>query len=572
MSDSHTAEIEAILHGRPSRAAFRLVCSLINTWPDPADRDAILRRVRHDLARWPTPVRHVTVQNCDQLPELMRPPGWTLVRSLELSASTADAEDCARLIAYLAADPTMRRLRRLDLIFPDDALIRALPTIFPNLTRLSIELSGENRRQALIPFLRSGLPPHLRSLTVDRADCLDDFRSDDFPEVIDAIAGSPVGRRLRSIRLPNMSAPTFVHFLDTIHWPLADIGHQQWTDESLDRLCRNRELVSGLKRLDLLARDLGREGIALLVQCPYFGQLEHLNLGNNELGPAELSILAGSPLAPNLRSLRLFSNPLGDDGWRVLGRAPFRRLRTLELCATEGTAAGAGALGRSRALGRLWTLDLSCNRLGDAGLTQIFRARSMLGLRSLNVCATNKSAAAAATLAARPLPRLRALDLGSDQPGPGFGRHLRASNLPALTTLKLNALGLEDEDVEHLARATRFPHLRRLELGSNKLTSRGVHALAASPLLASIRELSLQLNFEIDDEAAAAVAGSPFLKNLVELDLGLGWSKIGPDGLPTLRSAPCARLLVFPEPPEVLNPSAEGQPLEWAQRQLIGLR
>jgi len=547
MSDSRLAEIEEILQGPPSRFAFRLLRALIDDCPDHNARDTVIRGAERVLKRWPARTRHVEARYGGPMSALLRSPSWPLARSLRWTAMAgSDGEEISRAIADLASDPHSRHLLRLMLENPDDEVLQLLPmpTCFPNLVRLSLELGCDNQRRTVIPLLISGLPASLRHLTLENAENLDDGISGDVPEIIDAIASSPVGRRLRAVRLPNMSDATLAHFLGKFRRPLSDIGHQTWTIESLGRLLHHRALASGLKRLNLQALNVGLEGVSLLARCPHLGRLEQLNLGGNSVGPEEAAVLAGSSLVSNLKALELFDNPLGDEGWKILGRAPFRRLRVLDLGYTEATALGARFFARSRSLDSLRSLVLNGNPMGDEGASEILAARFAARLRRLDIAATGKSAATAAAVASRPLERLRTLDLGSDRGGPEFGRQLaRSSVFPSLLSLDLQGLWLGDEGVAHLAKATGFPRLQRLSLWGNDLTSRGVRSLAESPFVSSIRELSLRSNPEIDDEGALALARSPYIENLIGLDLDHGWNRVSREGLDSLRRAPNLRLL-----------------------------
>jgi len=547
MSDFRSAEIEGILQGPPSRFAFRLLRALLDAWPDHAARDEAIRRAVRALERWPARTRHVEVRYGEAMSALLSRPSWPLARSLRWTAmASSDDEEIGRAIADLASDPNSRHLRRLALENPDDEVLQQLPmpTCFPNLVRLSLELGCDNRRVTLIPLLNSGLPASLRYLTLANTENLDDGRSDDVPEIVDAIVLSPVGRRLRAVCLPNMSDATLARFLEKFRWPLSDIGHQTWTMESLGRLLHHHALVSELERLNLQALHVGLEGVVMLARCPNLGRLERLNLAGNSLGPEGAAVLTRSAFVSNLRRLNFFDNPLGDDGWEVLARAPFRRLRSLALCYTGATALGARSFARSQSLGSLRSLTLNGNELRDEGLSEIFGARFVMQLRHINIAATGKSAATAEILASRPLERLRALDLASDRGGAEFGRQLaRSSVFTTLAYLDLQGLDLGDEGVASLAGATGFPSLQRLSLWGNGLTSRGVRALAASPFLSSIRALSLRGNPEIDDEGALALAESPYLRNLIDLDFHLDCNHVSPECLKILRHSPSMSLL-----------------------------
>ncbi len=183
---------------------------------------------------------------------------------------------------------------------------------------------------------------------------LDDNTSDDVPEVVDAIAELPVSDQLRAISLPGTSKVTFGRFMERFRRPLAVIGRQSWMPESLEQICRNPDLASGLKRLNLLGYGLADQDVAFLARCPHFGRLERLNLSANAIGPEGIAFLAESSMLPNLKWLNLSRNPLGDDGWEILGRLPFKQLRHLLLWDCEASLPGgmsATSLARGRLLG-----------------------------------------------------------------------------------------------------------------------------------------------------------------------------------------------------------------------------
>jgi hypothetical protein len=407
-----------------------------------------------------------SAENIREKSALLRRPSWSLVGSLQW-APLGDATTL-QVVKDLASDPNAEHLRRLFLHFPSDEVLGGLRlrTCLPRVFALSIQLGCANRRQAVIPFLNSGLPPSLRYRRLNGIEHLDNSLSYDVPVIIDVIASFPVSRRLRAVSLPDMSEVTLDRFMERFQTPLSNIGHQEWMLESLERLCHNRELASGLKRLNLLARHLGDEGVALLARCPHFARLVYLNLGGNEVSPDGLGVLAGSSILPGLNWLNLSDNPLGDDGWEILGRSPFRRLRTLNLESTEATALGAGSLARTQNLDTLRSLILLDNKgLGDEGLSHILSAPFAMRLSNLNLTMTGKSAATAEALASLPLESLRVLVLGSDRGGAEFGRQLaRSSVFPSLMSLDLGGLGLGDEGVEYLSRSRGFPRLRRLSL------------------------------------------------------------------------------------------------------------
>ena len=469
MSDSRMTELNEILGGRPSRFAFRV---LRRSWILGPSRPAETRPSgwqKRRLGRWPARTRHVAA-NCNrQIFALLRQPSWRLVRSLYWVPD--DDATTRQLLTDLVSDPNAKYLRRLLLDPISDEVLRRsrLRTCFPHLITLSVDLGWANERETVIPFLKSRLPPSLRYLKVKGIENLDDAISDDVPEVVDAIASSPVSRRLRAISLPFCSKVTFGRFIDTFRVPLAEVG-KQFDPESLERLCDNPELASGLKRLNLCGYGLDDQGVAFLARCPYLAQLEHLNLSANAIGPEGLALLAGLSMLPSLKWLDLSRNPLGDDGWKVLGRLPFRKLRHLTLWNTEATgfgarsatSLGARSLARSQHLHSLRSLILIGHKeLGDEGISRIPSAPFARRLSKLNINMTGLSAATAEALASRPLEALRVSSVNANRGGAEFARRLaRSSVFPSLWSLDLGYLHLGDEGVEYVAQSKGFPHLK----------------------------------------------------------------------------------------------------------------
>lgn len=557
MPDPNSAEIRQILGEPPSRFAFRLLCTLIDDCHDPVDQSRAIDEAQRVLNRWPAWTRHVSIQNCGQMTPLLRRPSWPLVRSLYWTAIAESADVCVdRVTAELASDPNAVHLRRLDLDLSDDEVLLglALPTKFPNLRRLSIDLSCDNRRDVLLRFLASDLPRRLRSLTIKGIGNLDDDPRGDAFDIVDAIDSASVSHRLRTIRLPYISDATFAHFLDRFRRPLSDIGHQNWTTETIDLLCRREELTSGLKALDFRGHDFDRRKLELIAKCPHLGRLEQLNFGESTIGPDGATILAGSTFISNLKHLNLHRNPLGDEGWEVLAQAPFQRLRSLDLSWNGGvTMHGPQALARAGNLAGLRSLSLDGNPIGDEGVSTILDAGFTDGLRALGLSSVKKTPATADLLADHPLKRLRAVKLGVDEGGAEFGRRFaRSGRYPLLSYLDLMAMNLGDQGIGHLAEATGFPALKRIDLSNNDLTDIGIRRLVQSPFVTPIREFWLRGNPGIQDAGVAALADSPFLRNVV--NLGMNLKLIGEGTCDILRKSINTRLL--------FNPNARGSILD----------
>lgn len=151
---------------------------------------------------------------------------------------------------------------------------------------------------------------------------------------------------------------------------------------------------------------LGDAGFAALVGAPAAQQLEHLNLTGNGIKLPAL----GTNLA-RLENLSLTNNPLKDDGVAALAKWPhLAQLDTLYLSKTGLTDKGLRAL-LAGPLPGLTRLFVSGNKLGGAGMAEIAAAAKRLpNLARLEVVDCGLDDAAATTLLAAKLPRLRSID------------------------------------------------------------------------------------------------------------------------------------------------------------------
>jgi uncharacterized protein (TIGR02996 family) len=235
--------------------------------------------------------------------------------------------------------------------------------------------------------------------------------------------------------------------------------------------------------------------------------LRVLSLNSNTLGPDGVEALAALEL-PHLHTLRLAGNDLGSEGGRVLaGWEGLRRLTTLDVASNHLDAAGVEALAGSAYAAGLLELTLDRNRLDDAAQGALARSKHLGGLRSLS--------------------------LGHNLFGQGLTALARAPWLGRLQALALPACDMTAVSLEALSGA-RCPALTRLLLGHNKFGDAGVRALARSPLLRQLAELSLPSN-RVENAGAAALAGAGPLDRLRVLDLG--WNRIREDGMAALAAS-----------------------------------
>jgi uncharacterized protein (TIGR02996 family) len=183
--------------------------------------------------------------------------------------------------------------------------------------------------------------------------------------------------------------------------------------------------------------------------------------------------------------------------WAALSKSPvLARLRSLDLCGSRVTVAGATALARSPHLSELEHLDVGQTHLGDAGLAALCAGGAFPALRSLALQWSDITAGGLKKLlGARSFPGLRELRLDSNKLGTSAVLELAASDLAAsLVALSLSSLHLRDDGVTGLARCAAIANLARLSLAVNDLTAAAVEALRASPHLQQLRHLDVAHN------------------------------------------------------------------------------
>jgi uncharacterized protein (TIGR02996 family) len=300
-----------------------------------------------------------------------------------------------------------------------------------------------------------------------------------------------------------------------------------------------------LRRLDLPGWMATADPITALASAP-LRALTHLRLGNATVHGENLRTLAEG--APDLANLALWSCNVTPDVGPVLEREEnLPALTSLTLHGPRVAVEAVEALCRSQVGSRLESLDLACIPDGNVALRGLTQGERPCRLRRLNLCRTEVSAAGAQALARAVLPELRWLDLGDNRIdasalgrlvasphlvglrwlnlgnnplGDDGARALAGSpNLRGLTWLCLSHCGIGDEGAKALAASANLAGLRHLDLGQNEsIGPAGVTALAAAPYLGELRLLSLA-NAQFDISGVRALARSPQLAQLRRLDL-----------------------------------------------------
>jgi uncharacterized protein (TIGR02996 family) len=261
-------------------------------------------------------------------------------------------------------------------------------------------------------------------------------------------------------------------------------------------------------------------------------------LSFEKLTPAQCIKVAASSALAGVRTLGLYNEKVLDQGAEVLFNSPhLAGLTSLDLNSTDITAASMKALAESPYLKRLKALALSSNVIYDTGIAQLAEARGWDALREFKGYSMGLSEEAAAYFADAPIfSRLETLEISENWLGDQGAARLVKGKSATWRHLDLGHNQLTDTGAEALARSPRLARLEKLVLRDNAIGVRGVRALANSRHLAHLRELELPYCGPFGDEGAMALAGSPYLRGLVALEVSK--AGIGPEGIEALVHSP----------------------------------
>ena len=195
--------------------------------------------------------------------------------------------------------------------------------------------------------------------------------------------------------------------------------------------------------------------VTAVLAAKRFTKLVALDVGGTDVPPETL--LAFAKRTPRLNVLSAWRTPVGDRGFAALVATSWgETLHTLEVMNCDLGDDAITSLVRSGLLGRLYgpQLNLSMNRVGDAGLATLADSEDLLRFGEL--------------------------------------------------VLRENRVG--DAGVEALAASPFAANLRYLDLWRNRLTDRGAVALAESPHLGQLRDLNVRDNL-LTDVGRAVLTG-----------------------------------------------------------------
>lgn len=307
--------------------------------------------------------------------------------------------------------------------------------------------------------------------------------------------------------------------------------------------------LPGLKALCLSNCGLTDSGLERLSRAPCFASLEHLELESNQLRDEGAAVLSRLPMS--LRALRLGLNRISQPGLLALAQAPWSAgLVELDLENNAFAFETVDPLARFKGLERL---GLAKNQLGDQGLGALL-ALDFPRLRALELGSNQISAVrgpmrfpgslteldlkfntigpSGVELLARGAPGLEALDLGYNDLLEQGGDAVVRARWTSMRSLVLRGCQLRDAGVTALSRCT--SHLVTLDLGYNDLGLEGFESLLRAPSLQGLQQLNLRGN-RLGATAVLALARTAGLPQLTELELGL--NRLGDQGAIFLASA-----------------------------------
>ncbi len=288
-------------------------------------------------------------------------------------------------------------------------------------------------------------------------------------------------------------------------------------DDEYERLARCEYLV-GLEELGLYNASLGSAALAAIARSPHLGNLRVLDIGgrDNDFLLAGFHTLANAAFAPKLESLRIYQRWLDPEAIATL--AAFPSLVRLEAGCNRfgenGAAAalaalplalvelglymnhidelGARALADAPLLGRVESLDVSANPMGQAGALALVRSSHLGALRRLTFGGEHgvPDAVVARAIAAS-LPALEELDLTLAQVGADGAAARAAGDVAQLERLSLYQNAIGDAGAIAIARSTTLRALMWLDLSHNAITDVGAVALAEAPYLDALAAVQL---------------------------------------------------------------------------------
>lgn len=207
-----------------------------------------------------------------------------------------------------------------------------------------------------------------------------------------------------------------------------------------------------------------------------------------------------------IERVRISADAFLRDGVELCRRAP--ALHCVELRAAGGKLESLAALDWPE---QVTGLDLRCNAFKPADLAALVQLPPRERVRDLSLAVCSLRDAAVQTLTTVDWPQLRRLDLSVNKLESAAAKALaRCGRLPQLRSLLLSVNRLGNEGLQHLgADSPLVRSLRELDVGSNRITDRGLGQFIQLPLLAVLENFVYRGNkMEIAQSALIARAAT----------------------------------------------------------------
>jgi uncharacterized protein (TIGR02996 family) len=297
--------------------------------------------------------------------------------------------------------------------------------------------------------------------------------------------------------------------------------------------------LTGVGALILDGWQLTPAGVAVLANSPALANITELELLGIRLEAAHIRALAGRSSPRQLQTLWLSDADMGDAALGELAKATrFSHLRRLNLNGNHFTAKGMAVFLRSPNFPALTDVvlgndldypDILPLLLGAAEREELvltFRgltARRWCGKDGMRVgidiptqLRSDLFSGLAGVAAAKYVKALR-LSRAQLTP-PGLKAMAKAFDPATFKELEFREVAMKNEGASDFATAFKDCKLETLRLAFCGIQATGIAALAASPLLASVKVLDLSGN-SIGKGGADALANSPYLGNIQKLEL-----------------------------------------------------
>ena len=362
-----------------------------------------------------------------------------------------------------------------------------------------------------------------------------------------AVAGMPAMAGLESLSLGTIADDDLVALAAAAH--LARLRQLRLSVANLDgfglRVLGRSEALRSLEVLDLGRAMLRDRPRVYASELPALARLRELR----SRGPSfsTPSVIAIATAAPDLEVLDLEAVKLEDAGARALlcGETALARLRHLDLSRTELSDEGFAGMIDALEVPGLRRLACVGNALASKAAAAIAASRALDELQQLFLASCPLGDTEVTALAeSEHLPALRVLDLSLTRCGRDGLDALGASDLGArLVSLDLSHNMVCDRDLGALLAGRRLDRLEHLALDGMMLSSAGVRALAAAPLAARLRSLTIW-RWGSDAVAQLSRAELPELRTLVTGNLDDRAAIL----LAGMRSAPWLQYVVLHAP------------------------